>query len=244
MKLTLCKTYHEREQCAREILENAAKGLNVLGFDIELAPMIVTLKGKRSINSQLLALFQFASETHVWLFHIALWEKMGERLVGPMLQKLLTSEHILKSGINIISDEFHVRRLLDVMMRGMVELDMLYRQTRNNLPFMTFLQRQVETEVKLRLGKSGRHRKGNWSVPFTPERIQYAANDAYAGYILYRVLAHKTGQEAPPPPISLIRPSDPHLPPTVSTTVPSLNAAHSSSCRTRRRKAGLHTWRS
>ncbi|KAI1212347.1 uncharacterized protein F4807DRAFT_367636 [Annulohypoxylon truncatum] len=165
----------------------------VLGFDMEWPwDNIRKVEGK-------VALIQIACKDKIALFHIALHNgKTTEELIVPSLRRIIESAHIMKTGVAIMSGDF--RKLtgeFPLQPRGVFELSHLY----NLVTFGSRNLREVNTRLRklsliaedhlgLPLDK-GPIRTSNWNLPLDDKQKTYAANDAYASYMLFHCMNAK-----------------------------------------------------
>lgn len=180
------------EQLAKKFLDDP-----VVGFDMEW-PCFV----KNSDNPPLqkrIGLIQVANETTVALFHIGLHPgKTTDEIIAPSLRKLIENAKIAKTGVGILGADFaRLRRYFGLNPQGAFELSHLDRLVRfaygpHHLldTKMVALAHLVEHHLGLPLGK-GAVRTSNWSKALSQQQIDYAASDAYAGFMLYHCMNAK-----------------------------------------------------
>jgi len=140
----------------------------IVGFDTESKPTFVT--GDVSDGPHLV---QFALHDRAYLFQLHHIES------HPFLLELLQAEELIKVGFGLKSDSRHVYAKLGVQLRGVVDLNTVFR--------LQGYQKEmgVRTAVGLMFGqrfaKSRHVTTSNWAQPqLTAQQILYAANDAYA----------------------------------------------------------------
>ena len=198
VKVHYCRNRTESELIARQLLEE-----RVLGFDMEWECSRVSKSIKHNVS-----LIQLASENCIALFHIALHEGSTPReLLAPSLRKILESDKILKTGVAIFNaDGRRLKQHMKLKPEGLVELSHLHGLVRylescpninpNELgphkvtKRLVGLSAQVEEYLGFPLWK-GRVRKSHWSKKLNQNQIDYAASDAYAGYMLWKVMEAK-----------------------------------------------------
>ena len=140
----------------------------IVGFDTESKPTFVT--GDVSDGPHLV---QFALHDRAYLFQLHHIES------HPFLLELLQAEELIKVGFGLKSDSRHVYAKLGVQLRGVVDLNTVFR--------LQGYQKEmgVRTAVGLMFGqrfaKSRHVTTSNWAQPqLTAQQMLYAANDAYA----------------------------------------------------------------
>lgn len=192
-----CRKFQQAEDVAKLFLNQ-----NVIGFDIEWE------KGaKFGVNSikENVSLVQIACEDRIALFHVAMF-RGDEELMPPSLKQILEDPSILKVGVNIAGDFTRMRSCFGIQGQGLFELSHLYKvvQYSEKEPMKVDrkpakLSEQVETLLRLPLAK-GEVRTSAWSKVLSIEQTDYAANDAYAGFMLYDALEAKRKAMDPAPP--------------------------------------------
>lgn len=145
-----------------------------------------------------IGLIQVACENTIALFHIGLHKGVqSEQIIAPSLRKLIENPKIAKTGVNIRSADFtRLKRYFGLKPQGAFELSHLFNLVRHSknpgglTTKLVGLARQVEEILGLPLSK-GSVRTSNWSRPLNQQQINYAAADAYAGFMLYHVMDHQ-----------------------------------------------------
>ncbi|XXG99584.1 hypothetical protein Hte_005923 [Hypoxylon texense] len=161
----------------------------VLGFDMEW-PMDAD---KRTTLQEKVSLIQIACESRVALFHIALHDgHTSQDIIPPSLRRIIESPAILKVGVAILAWDF--KRLKDIFHlqpRGAFELSHLHNLvcygSQGHTRVTTRLRKLTE-QVRQHLGlplQKGSVRQSDWSIHLNEEQRTYAANDAYAGFMLF-----------------------------------------------------------
>jgi ribonuclease D len=156
-----------------------------------------------------ISLIQIASGTEIGLFHIALHKgNTVEEILAPSLKKIIESEDIMKTGVCVDSaDGSRLRKWFRLTPKGMFELSRLYRvlecsylntELRQDGSKVA-LSEQVEAHLAFPLDK-GAVRTSDWSKTLDKSQILYAADDAYCGLLLYRIMEAKRLKIDPTPP--------------------------------------------
>ncbi|ORY76650.1 ribonuclease H-like domain-containing protein [Protomyces lactucae-debilis] len=146
----------------------------VLGFDMEWV-----IRRKPNIS-----LIQIADSTHILLIQICKFTSFPTRL-----REIIESEAWIKVGVAIMgADMSRLREVYGVKGKGVLELSHFARLmdrpvwgTANKLLPLAGL-------VHHYLGKPLQKdavRSSNWNMPLSVRQRQYAADDAYAGYLLF-----------------------------------------------------------
>lgn len=187
--LHYCRTREQSEKIARSLLDQ-----EVFGFDMEWEAW-----KKNGLKNQI-SLIQLACEREIALFHIALHEgETVDELVAPSLREILESPRILKAGCNVVgADGERLKRYFGIQPRGLFELVQVYRElkystgeARRGEKLNCSLANQVQEHLHLPLCKTNSIRCGRWSKPINQKQSDYAASDAYAGFVLYHVMEAK-----------------------------------------------------
>jgi ribonuclease D len=196
VKIDYCKSRTTSEIIAQKFLNE-----EVLGFDMEWESDTGPLQQRISV-------IQIASESQIALFHIGLHVgSTPEELIAPSLRKIIESPNITKTGVSInYADGKRLREYFGLQPRGLFELSYLYRLVKYAATSpsqvnkgLVALRKQVEEHLHLPLLKD-KVRVSKWSKPLNQKQIQYAANDAYAGFMLYHCMEAKRTRMDPIPP--------------------------------------------
>jgi ribonuclease D len=203
VQILYSKTKADSETIARQFLNES-----VIGFDMEWP----WNDWKRPDLQNKIGLIQVAIEDKIALFHIGLHPgKTVDDIIAPSLRKLIEDPKIGKLGVGVLSADFaRLRRFFHLKPRGAVELSHLYRLTKFGSwkpelvsTKLVSLARLVEDQLGYPLYK-GDVRTSNWSKPLSKDQINYAAGDAYAGYMLYHCMNYKRLQMRPAPPLPIL----------------------------------------
>lgn len=140
----------------------------IVGFDTESKPTFIT--GEVSTGPHLV---QFALPHKAFLF------QLHHDAGLPFVVELLESASLMKVGFGLKSDRKHIHAKLGVELRGLVDLNAVFRQDGYHKDM------GVRAAVGLVLGqrfpKSKSVSTSNWArQALTPAQLLYAANDAYA----------------------------------------------------------------
>lgn len=166
----------------------------MVGFDMEWP----CFPGQTPPLQKRIGLIQIASEDKIALIHIGLHAgKTTEDIIAPSLRELIESPKIAKAGVGILGADFaRLRRFFGLKPQGAFELSHLDRLVRfAYIPHllntkMISLANLVENHLGLPLAK-GPVRTSNWSRPLNDEQKNYAASDAYAGFMLFHCMNAK-----------------------------------------------------
>jgi ribonuclease D len=200
VQIQYSKTKAESEKLAQQFLNES-----VVGFDMEWPWRQAT---RNDLQSKI-GLIQVAVADKIALFHIGLHPgKTIDDIIAPSLRKLIEDPKIGKLGIGVLSADFsRLRKFFHLKPRGAVELSHLYRLTKFGdwkpeyiSTKMISLANLVEDQFGYPLYK-GDVRTSNWSKPLKQDQIDYAAGDAYAGYMLYHCMNYKRTKMKRVPPL-------------------------------------------
>ncbi|KAI1309871.1 hypothetical protein F5Y03DRAFT_392753 [Xylaria venustula] len=197
------KTKSHSETIARQFIDEP-----VLGFDMEW-PWDAD---KRSRLQDKVALIQIASERKVALFHIALHEgETADDLIAPSLKKIIESSAVIKAGVAIMNADFQrLKHHFHLAPKGAFELSHLHSivtYNASNPQRMTTRLHSLSMQVKQHLGLplwKGNVRTSDWSQPLNSDQTQYAATDAYAGFMLFHCMNAKRLAMDPVPPFPVL----------------------------------------
>lgn len=174
---------------------------------------------KHAPLQQRISLIQIACADKVGLFHIGLHPgKTSKGILAPSLRSIIESADIKKTGVGVLSEDFsRLQKYFDLTPRGAFELSHLYNLLAYRANATTGLRRlstQVEEHLGLPLdkGKEGRS-ESKWNEPLDSKQIEYAASDAYAGFMLYHCLNAKRAAMEPVPPLPVSAEAYPPLQP-------------------------------
>ncbi|KAI0976716.1 hypothetical protein F4678DRAFT_414278 [Xylaria arbuscula] len=193
------KTKSHSETIARQFIDEP-----VLGFDMEW-PWDAD---KRSRLQDKVALIQIASERKVALFHIALHKgETTDDLIAPSLKKIIESSAVIKAGVAVMNADFQrLKQHFCLEPKGAFELSHLHSlitydasSPKRVTTRLHSLSMQVKQHLGLALWK-GNVRTSDWSQPLNPDQTQYAATDAYAGFMLFHCMNAKRLAMDPVPP--------------------------------------------
>jgi ribonuclease D len=202
VEILYSKTKDDSEAIAQQFLNET-----VVGFDMEWP----WNDWKRSDLQNKIGLIQVAVVDKIALFHIGLHSgKTTDDIIAPSLRKLIEDPKIGKLGVGVLSADFaRLRRFFHLKPQGAVELSHLYRLTKFGSwkpelvsTKLVSLARLVEDQLGHPLYK-GDVRTSNWSKPLSQDQIKYAADDAYAGYMLYHYMNYKRLKMKPAPPLPI-----------------------------------------
>jgi len=156
-------------------------------------------------------LIQIASSNKIALFHIGLHHgTTSEDIIAPTLRRIIEDPKVGKVGVNILQADFsRLSRWFGLEPKGAIEASHLYRLVKfgPDKPELVSvklvsLANQVEDQLGLPLFK-GNVRTSNWSQPLKTMQKDYAASDAYAGFMLYKILNKKRLAMRPTPPLPI-----------------------------------------
>lgn len=194
-----CKTHETAEVQAAAFLDEP-----IIGFDLEWEEYS---RSDRDSIKRCVSLVQIASESKIGLFHVALFKgESADDLMPPNLRRLLETSEILKAGVNVAGDSRRLEKCFGVKMQGLFELSHLYKVIMfgekepwkvDRKPFK--LAEQVQNVLHLPLPK-GEVRTSAWSRSLSPQQVDYAASDAYAGFQLFHALEARRRAMDPMPP--------------------------------------------
>ncbi|KNG46120.1 3-5 exonuclease helicase [Stemphylium lycopersici] len=202
VEILYSKTKAESEAIAQHFLNEP-----VIGFDMEWP----WDDWKKQTLQNKVGLIQIASEDKIGLFHIGLHPgKTSAEIIAPTLKKLIEDPNVGKVGVNILRADFlRLSRWFGLKPKGAIESSHLYRLVKfgSHKPELVSIKlvslaHQVEEQLGLPLYK-GDVRTSNWSKPLSKAQIDYAAGDAYAGFMLYKCMNAKRLAMRPTPPLPI-----------------------------------------
>ncbi|KAF2222178.1 ribonuclease H-like domain-containing protein [Elsinoe ampelina] len=198
--------YCRNRDWAQTVASSFAREM-VLGMDIEWEYGPKTFLGDIRDVKNHVSLIQIASESKIALFHVALFQgNTPDELMPAALKDILTSETVMKAGVNIGGDATRISGAFGFDCKGLVELSHTYRLVTysNDRPELVnrklvSLSTQVEDVLGYPLRKDD-VRMSSWSKHLNKEQQHYAAADAYAGFRLYHALEDARLSMSPVPP--------------------------------------------
>ncbi|KAF2091066.1 ribonuclease H-like protein, partial [Saccharata proteae CBS 121410] len=196
-----CKTLEQSEAAAKKFLNE-----KVLGFDMEWSSY-------PSANIKLnISVVQLACADRIAVFHIA--QHSGttvDRVLAPSLRKIIESPEYIKTGVNILgADGARLEHWFRLKPQGLFELSHLWRLIRSERAAVNGEEessrklRAMAAQVSDQLGSpllKDSVRTSDWTKPLTQKQIDYAAADAYAGFMLFHVMNEKRKLMKPAPPL-------------------------------------------
>ncbi|CAI6100243.1 unnamed protein product [Clonostachys chloroleuca] len=195
--------YCRSKQTMETTCQSYFLGESLLGFDMEWQAWATKTAGVRSN----VALIQLASESHIGLFHIALFPK--DDFVAPTFRKIMEDPNVSKAGVNIRGDCTRLKKFLGVETRGIFELSHLYKVVKYSQELhppklnktVVSMATQVGEFLHLPIFKGDNVRSSDWSVALKERQIKLdAASDAFAAVQLYHVMEEQRLQLDPVPP--------------------------------------------
>ncbi|KAL1855373.1 hypothetical protein Daus18300_011091 [Diaporthe australafricana] len=202
VKVLYSRTKLESEEIAHEFLDE-----KVVGFDMEW--LAHSDKTPNARLQELVSVIQIASEHKIAIFHIGLHPgTTAKDLLAPALRKIIEDPAIKKCGVAVYNADFaRLQRWFGLHPRGAFELSHLHNlithgahDPTNCTRKLRKLKVQVEQHLGLPLNK-GEVRTSNWSKPLSAAQVEYAAADAYAGFMLYHCMNAKRADMNPTPPL-------------------------------------------
>ncbi|KAF1954269.1 hypothetical protein CC80DRAFT_517786 [Byssothecium circinans] len=157
-----------------------------------------------------IGLIQIACESKIALFHIGLHTGTTcEDIIAPSLRKLLESPNIAKAGVNVLNADFRrLKKYFGLNPQGALELSHLHRLVKHSTKpgalstKLVALADQVKEHLDLPLSK-GSVRTSNWRSHLNQQQRDYAAGDAYAGFMLFHCMNAKRAAMDPVPPLPI-----------------------------------------
>lgn len=192
----------ESEEIAAELVNE-----KIVGFDMEW-PYPEDTNPNAALQRRV-SLIQIACEDRIALFHIGLHAgSTPNDLLAPSLRRIIESPDISKCGVSVLSADFwRLRQWFRLKPQGAFELSYFHNLVAHGAAnpakcdtVPRKLAEQVEEHLGLPLDK-GEVRVSNWSRPLTRQQVEYAAADAYAGFMLYHCLNAKRVAMRPSPPL-------------------------------------------
>ncbi|KAH8731973.1 hypothetical protein GQ44DRAFT_698286 [Phaeosphaeriaceae sp. PMI808] len=202
VQIQYSKSKEDSETLARQFLDEP-----VVGFDMEWP---WNDRKKAGLQTKV-GLIQVASIDKIALFHIGLHPgKTVDEIIAPSLRKLIESPSIGKLGVGVLSADFaRLEQYFGLKPKAAVELSHLYRLTKfggSNPEYVSTKLVSLADIVKAQLGYplyKGDVRTSNWSKPLSRDQIDYAAGDAYAGFMLYHCMNYNRLKMDPVPPLPM-----------------------------------------
>lgn len=163
-----------REEFAAACAEIKASG--VAGFDTEAKP---TFKAGDVSDGPHVVQFSIAGKGFIFQPH----REEGR----PFLLDLLESNEVLKIGFGLKSDHSQIRAKLGIRVGGVLDLDSIFRK--DGYSGDMGVRAAVGLVLNQRFHKSKSVTTSNWSLrELSPQQRLYAANDAYAAFMVYEGL--------------------------------------------------------
>ncbi|RDB28430.1 Werner Syndrome-like exonuclease [Hypsizygus marmoreus] len=154
-----------------------------VGFDLEWKPTFTKATAENPV-----ALVQLANADTTLLIQVSAMQEFPSNL-----RDFLESPDFVKAGVAIQYDVKKLYKDYGVSTRNCVDLSLFARSVDNDRWKGKYssplgLARLVETYENLLLPK-GRITRSNWEDELNTQQIEYAGNDAHAGFVIYERLA-------------------------------------------------------
>jgi ribonuclease D len=148
-----------------------------VGFDTESKPTFTA--GEVSGGPDVV---QFATPTSGWVFQLRHPE------CHDIVRRVLESADVVKVGFGLQSDHTQLKAKLGVVVRPVLDLDIVFRQ--RGYPRTIGVRGAMAVAAGRSFTKSKRVTTSNWSVAELDDRqLRYAANDAFAALKVLEALA-------------------------------------------------------
>lgn len=148
-----------------------------VGFDTESKPTFTA--GEVSGGPDVV---QFATPTSGWVFQLRHPE------CHDIVRRVLESADVVKVGFGLQSDHTQLKAKLGVVVRPVLDLDIVFRQ--RGYPRTIGVRGAMAVAAGRCFTKSKRVTTSNWSVAELDDRqLRYAANDAFAALKVLEALA-------------------------------------------------------
>ncbi|KAG6910591.1 hypothetical protein DXG01_009542 [Tephrocybe rancida] len=153
-----------------------------VGFDLEWKPTFT-----KNTPENPVAIVQLANESNILVIQVSAMSEFPTKL-----RDFLESPDVVKAGVGIQNDAKKLHRDWQVSLRNCVDLSLLARcadnaQWKGKYSAPLGLARLIENYEKLALPK-GRISRSNWEGVLSNKEVDYAGNDAHAGFLLYQRL--------------------------------------------------------
>ncbi|KQV98047.1 3'-5' exonuclease [Rhizobacter sp. Root1221] len=148
-----------------------------VGFDTESKPTFTA--GEVSGGPDVV---QFATPSSAWVFQLRHPE------CHDIVRRVLESNDVVKVGFGLQSDHTQLKARLGVLVRPVLDLDIVFRQ--RGYPRTIGVRGAMAVAAGRCFTKSKRVTTSNWSVAELEDRqLRYAANDAFAALKVLEALA-------------------------------------------------------
>ena len=166
--LTLDQIHQPVTEAELEAAQSDLLGSDYIGFDTESRP--VFRKDQKSDGPHVV---QLCTATSAYIF------QLRDKSAYPVICQVLEAPQVVKVGFGLQSDRSHIRRKFGVEIRGILDLDTIYRHLgyRRQLG----VKAAIAVQFGQKFSKSKRLSTSNWAKAGLSEpQLLYAANDAYA----------------------------------------------------------------
>jgi ribonuclease D len=177
----LAEIKYEQEEKLHGVDEKTGRGLAVVGFDTETAPI--------NNDDKKISLIQIATQSTAFLFSVYSFPN-GE--IPDSLIEILSNPYILKVGIGCDTHDIIAVRTRNEDFNDNSSFYDLTEDYKRAFPKLTRYGLRNLTASILGLNLSKKNQMSNWEIrPYTNGMLNYAANDAFVGLKLFRVLTGK-----------------------------------------------------
>lgn len=161
---------------ARDVL----LGSPFLGFDTEVKPTFTSGEAMRGPD-----VVQFSTGTRAFVF------QMHRPDSEALVRDVLLARHVVKVGFDLRSDQKQLMHRLGVYAQPLLDLDFVFHA--RGYPKSIGVKAAIALLFNRRLLKSKRVTTSNWANhTLEPRQILYAANDAFAAWVVLDALGLST----------------------------------------------------
>ncbi|KAG6815861.1 hypothetical protein H0H87_010717 [Tephrocybe sp. NHM501043] len=167
-----------------------------VGFDLEWKPTFT-----KNTPENPVAIVQLANENDIAVIQVSAMSEFPTKL-----RDFLENPDVVKAGVGIQNDAKKLFKDWGISLRTCIDLSLLARcadnaQWKGKYRAPLGLARLIENYEFLTLPK-GRISRSNWEGQLTSKEVDYAGNDAHAGFVLYqRLSAMANALEKVPKPV-------------------------------------------
>ncbi|CAC9537630.1 hypothetical protein, unknown function [Leishmania infantum JPCM5] len=138
-----------------------------------------------------LAVVQFATSSHCFVLHISFFDG---RILPAAVKEALCDPSIIKCGVGVSGDVSRLQKEQNITIQSVLDVAQysalfgLHQGAQSNLKVL------AKSVANLSIEKDKMITRSNWELPLSDSRVNYAAEDALASYLVGRAVMLKASE--------------------------------------------------
>ncbi|CBZ30266.1 hypothetical protein, unknown function [Leishmania mexicana MHOM/GT/2001/U1103] len=138
-----------------------------------------------------LAVVQFATSSHCFVLHISFFDG---RILPAAVKEALCDPSIIKCGVGVSGDVSRLQKEQNITIQSVLDIAHysallgLHQGAQSNLKVL------AKSVANLSIEKDKMITRSNWELPLSDSRVNYAAEDALASYLVGRAVMQKASE--------------------------------------------------